>query len=167
YRNEPSVFSIDDDSSDENGAILFGISKGKEELLLALQAEFIDHYQCHELREDKLMIPSHIAITRTHLHVLRDVDGKGDFSAHFQPGYVTTEARHALSSVLRVTSKKKVPELLTFKFGYEINGSSKVTAVHKFLVPKAGECAKAVKTAIFALRPLSDSESTEISFPTS
>ncbi|PIO70744.1 hypothetical protein TELCIR_07387 [Teladorsagia circumcincta] len=84
-----------------------------------------------------------------------------------QAGYVTTEARHALSSILRVTSKKKVPELLTFKFGYEISGVSKITAVHRFLVPKAGECAKAVKTAIFALRPLSDSESTEISFPTS
>ncbi|KHJ97112.1 hypothetical protein OESDEN_02914 [Oesophagostomum dentatum] len=156
YRNEPSVFSIDDDSSDESGSALFSKESRKEELLLADQAEFIEHFQCHELGEDKLMIPSHIAITRTHMHILRDVDGK--------PGYVTTEARHALSSVLRVTSKKKVPELLTFKFGYEINGESKITSVHKFLVPKAGECAKAVKTAIFALRPMSDSESTEISF---
>ncbi|VDK57291.1 unnamed protein product [Cylicostephanus goldi] len=104
------------------------------------------------------MIPSHIAITRTHMHILRDVDKK--------PGVVTTEARHPLSSVLRVTSKKKVPELLTFKFGYEVNGVSKITSVHRFLVPKAGECAKAVKTAIFALRPLSDSESTEVGFAT-
>ncbi|KAK6766211.1 hypothetical protein RB195_025860 [Necator americanus] len=159
YRNERSVFSIDDDSSDESGGALFNKANGKEELLLADQAEFIERFQCHELGDGKLMIPSHIAITRTHMHVLRDVDGK--------PGFVTTEARHALSSVLRVTSKKKVPELLTFKFGYEINGNSKITAVHKFLVPKAGECAKAVKTAIFALRPLSDSESTEINFATS
>nr|CDJ95921.1 TBC1 domain family member 23 [Haemonchus contortus] len=153
YRNEPSVFSIDDDSSDESGGTLFSKSTGKEELLLTEQAEFIEHFQCHELADNKMMIPSHIAITRTHMHVLRDVEGK--------PGYVTTEARHALSSILRVTSKKKVPELLTFKFGYEISGVSKITAVHRFLVPKAGECAKAVKTAIFALRPLSDSESAE------
>ncbi|WKY15899.1 hypothetical protein Q1695_000964 [Nippostrongylus brasiliensis] len=156
YRDEPSVFSIEDDSSDEGSGKLINKSGKKEELRLEDQAEFIERFQCHELGENKVMIPAHIAITRTQLHVLRDVESK--------PGYVTTEARHALSSILRVTSKKKVPELLTFRFGYEINGVSRVTAVHKFLVPKAGECAKAVKTAIFALRPLSDSESTEISF---
>lgn len=159
YRNEPSVFSIDDDSSDEGGGPMFNKSGGKEELLLAEQAEFIEHFQCHELGENRIMIPSHIAITRTHMHVLREIESK--------PGFVVTEARHALSSILRVTSKKKVPELLTFKFGYEISGVSKITAVHRFLVPKAGECAKAVKTAIFALRPLSESESTESSIPAS
>ncbi|VDO31741.1 unnamed protein product [Haemonchus placei] len=95
------------------------------QLLLTEQAEFIEHFQCHELADNKMMIPSHIAITRTHMHVLRDVEGK--------PGYVTTEARHALSSILRVTSKKKVPELLTFKFGYEISGVSKITAVHRLV----------------------------------
>lgn len=147
YRNEPSVFSIDDDSSDEGGGGLNNRSVRQEELLLSEQAEFIEHFRCHELGQNKEMIPSYIAITRTHIHVLRDVEGK--------PDYVTTETRHALSSILRVTSKKKVPELLTFNFGYEISGGSKVTAVYRFLVPKAGECAKAVKTAIFALRPLS------------
>uniref|UniRef100_A0A158QZR6 TBC1 domain family member 23 (inferred by orthology to a human protein) n=1 Tax=Nippostrongylus brasiliensis TaxID=27835 RepID=A0A158QZR6_NIPBR len=123
YRDEPSVFSIEDDSSDEGSGKLINKSGKKEELRLEDQAEFIERFQCHELGENKVMIPAHIAITRTQLHVLRDVESK--------PGYVTTEARHALSSILRVTSKKKVPELLTFRFGYEINGVSRVTAVHK------------------------------------
>ncbi|KAJ1364617.1 hypothetical protein KIN20_024741 [Parelaphostrongylus tenuis] len=158
YRNERSVFSIEDGSSDEDDGAISNKSGGKEELLITEQAEFIERYPCHEVNENKEMIPSHIAITRTHMHVLRDVPGK--------PGYVTTEARHALPSVLRVTSRRKVPELLTFKFGYEICGVPKITAVHRFLVPKAGECAKSVKMAIFALRPLSDSETTEIGITT-
>uniref|UniRef100_A0A0K0D2X0 Rab-GAP TBC domain-containing protein n=1 Tax=Angiostrongylus cantonensis TaxID=6313 RepID=A0A0K0D2X0_ANGCA len=118
------------------------------------QAEFIERFPCHELNENKDMIPSHIAITPQQFIIV------------FPPGYVTTEARHALPSVLRVTCRKKVPELLTFKFGYEIYGVPKITAVHRFLVPKAGECAKSVKTAIFALRPLSDWEATEVNCAT-
>ncbi|VDM59848.1 unnamed protein product [Angiostrongylus costaricensis] len=118
---------------------------------LISRTEFIERFPCYELNENKDMIPSHIAITRTHMHILRDV---------------LDEARHALPSVLRVTCRKKVPELLTFKFGYEVYGVPKITAVHRFLIPKAGECAKSVKTAIFALRPLSDSEPTEVNFAT-
>lgn len=68
-------------------------------------------------------INGHIALTRTHIYVLHDVAGK--------KGYVTTEARHALSTVVAVTSRKSIPELLTFKFGYEMNGGSKITALHK------------------------------------
>lgn len=148
YRNEPSVFSIDDGSSDEETANIFNKPADREELLLSDQAEFIDKFSCHEVADDRNMYKAYIALTRTHLHVLREVPNK--------PGYVTTEARHPLSSVVRVTSKKKVPELLTFKFGYEIGGETKVTGAHRFLVPMAGECAKAVKTAIFTLRPLTD-----------
>lgn len=46
------------------------------QLLLAEQAEFIEHFQCHELGENRIMIPSHIAITRTHMHVLREIESK-------------------------------------------------------------------------------------------
>lgn len=55
---------------------------------------------------------------------------------------------------MRVTSKKKIPEYLTFKFGYELpTGEAHITKIHGFILPKAGECAKAIKTAIIALKP--------------
>lgn len=64
--------------------------------------------------------------------------------------------RHSLSSVMRVTSKKKIPEFLTFKFGYELpTGEAHINRVHCFIIPKAGDCAKAIKTAIVALKPSS------------
>ncbi|ULT84521.1 hypothetical protein L3Y34_013292 [Caenorhabditis briggsae] len=143
YRQQ-SVFTIDENSDEEltpGGAAVD--ENPKEEILLS--KEFTETFECQEVFRDG-SINGHIALTRTHIYVLHDVPGK--------KGYVTTEARHALSTVIAVTSRRSVPEMLTFKLGYEMNGSSKITAVHKLYVPKAGECAKAVKLAIYALRPL-------------
>ncbi|CAB01744.2 TBC1 domain family member 23 [Caenorhabditis elegans] len=144
YRQQ-SVFTIDENSDDEMAAGAAVDENPKEEILLS--KEFTETFECQEVFRDG-SINGHIALTRTHIYVLHDVPGK--------QGYVTTEARHALSTVVAVTSRRSVPEMLTFKLGYEMNGSSKITAVHKLYVPKAGECAKAVKLAIYALRPLPD-----------
>ncbi|CAI2358223.1 unnamed protein product [Caenorhabditis sp. 36 PRJEB53466] len=140
-----SVFTIDENSDEEFTTGAAVDENPKEEILLS--KEFTETFECNELFRDG-SISGHIALTRTHIYVLHDVQGK--------KGYVTTEARHALSTVVAVTSRRSVPEVLTFKFGYEMNGTSKVTAVHKLYVPKAGECAKAVKLAIYALRPLQE-----------
>jgi hypothetical protein len=51
-----------------------------------------------------------------------------------------------------MTSKKRLPELLTIRYGYELaSGEHKTTAVQRFLIPKAGDAAKAIKTAIYAM----------------
>lgn len=144
YRQQ-SVFTIDENSDEELTTGAAVDVNPKEEILLS--KEFTEIFECQEVFRDG-SINGHIALTRTHIYVLHDVPGKA--------GYVTTEARHALSTVVAVTSRRSVPEMLTFKLGYEMNGSSKITAVHKLYVPKAGECAKAVKLAIYALRPLPD-----------
>lgn len=144
YRQQ-SVFTIDENSDEEVTTGAAVDVNPKEEILLS--KEFTETFECQEIFRDG-SINGHIALTRTHIYVLHDVPGK--------QGYVTTEARHALSTVVAVTSRRSVPEMLTFKLGYEMNGSSKITAVHKLYVAKAGECAKAVKLAIYALRPLPD-----------
>ncbi|CAL2051548.1 unnamed protein product [Caenorhabditis brenneri] len=144
YRQQ-SVFTIDENSDEELSTGAAADVNPKEEILLS--KEFTETFECQEVFRDG-SINGHIALTRTHIYVLHDVPGK--------QGYVTTEARHALSTVVAVTSRRSVPEMLTFKLGYEMNGTSKITAVHKLYVPKAGECAKAVKLAIYALRPLPD-----------
>uniref|UniRef100_A0A8R1DP13 Rhodanese domain-containing protein n=1 Tax=Caenorhabditis japonica TaxID=281687 RepID=A0A8R1DP13_CAEJA len=140
YRQQ-SVFTIDEHSDDDSESAAVDENL-KEEILLS--KEFTETFECKEIFRDQ-NINGHIALTRTHLYVLHDVLDK--------KGYVTTKARHALSTIVAVTSRKSVPELLTFKLGYEMNGLAKITAVHKLYVPKAGECAKAVKLAIYALRP--------------
>ncbi|CAD6190600.1 unnamed protein product [Caenorhabditis auriculariae] len=144
YRQQ-SVFTLDDGSDGDSEFSNVKDEKPKQEILLS--AEFTETFECQEVFREET-VGAHLALTRTHIHVLHDVPGK--------KGYVTTEARHALSTVMSVTSRKTLPELLTFKFGYEHNGEPNISAVHRFIIPKAGECAKAVKTAIFALRPISD-----------
>lgn len=88
--------------------------------------------------------PCHLTITRTHLHVFHDcADHKG---------YVIAYLRRPLASVHRITSKKRMPELLSIKYGYDLGADQqKITGVDKFVLPKAGDCAKAIKTAILAL----------------
>lgn len=46
------------------------------QLKLADQAEYIDKFSCHEIAMDKNMYKAVIALTRTHLHVLREVPNK-------------------------------------------------------------------------------------------
>ncbi len=86
-----------------------------------------------------------LAISRTHLFVLRLVVDEEDWA--------TVQSRRPLSNIHKITSKKRIPELLTFKYGYEVvPGQQKTTGSDRFLIPKAGECAKALKYAIVGLQ---------------
>ena len=109
------------------------------------QADITAHFEGHQLEAGKqYMHPCHLALTRTHLHVLHECPN--------EKGMAFVHLRRPLANVHKMTSKKRLPELLTIKYGYELTpGQHKVTGVDKFLVPKAGDCAKALKAAIFAL----------------
>jgi len=87
-------------------------------------------------------------LTRTHLFVLRLCAGAGAGEA----GWAHVKSRRQLSSVLRITSRRQHPELLTFRYGFELApGQERVTASERFFVHKAGDCAKAVKLCIVDL----------------
>ncbi len=62
-------------------------------------------------------------------------------------------AKRALVTIFKITSKKKLPELLTIKYGYELSyGEYKVTRTDRLLAPKAGDLAKAIKSGVVAMR---------------
>jgi hypothetical protein len=45
-----------------------------------------------------------------------------------------------------------MPELLSIRYGYDVTADQhKITGVDKFVLQKAGDCAKAIKLAIVAL----------------
>lgn len=62
--------------------------------------------------------------------------------------------KRQLELVTKITSKKKVPELLTFR--YATPGNSDKIVAERFFIPKAGDAAKLVKSAIFELKKDSD-----------
>jgi len=84
---------------------------------------------------------SHLLITDTHLFVLREIQNRKGM-AHIQ-------ARRALGSIVKITSKKRHPELITFKYGCtEDDNSITVTDLERFVIPKAGEATKMIKQQI-------------------
>lgn len=50
-------------------------------------------------------------------------------------GFAYIQSRQALSSVVKITSKKKHPELITFKFGSNNSAGVEISAVERYSAP--------------------------------
>lgn len=66
---------------------------------------------------------SHLLITATHMYCLREIAARR--------GFAYIQSRQALNSVVKITSKKKHPELITFKFGSNSSAGGEITAVER------------------------------------
>lgn len=153
YKNTQSVFSINDDSdlSDDEGfngnlvASTSAVEKVGEhrnkEVKLLFQLKWSDicrrsdvfkHFEGHEVFQDKSYLKCYLLITSTDLYIYHAISND-------DPGCIRLHVQHPLPTILRVTSKRRVPEFLTFKFGHELpSGESKITRVHCFLLEKSG-----------------------------
>uniref|UniRef100_A0A3Q2PD79 TBC1 domain family member 23 n=1 Tax=Fundulus heteroclitus TaxID=8078 RepID=A0A3Q2PD79_FUNHE len=83
---------------------------------------------------------SHLLITATHMYCLREIASR--------KGFAYIQSRQALSSVVKITSKKKHPELITFKFGTNNSAGVEISAVERYLIPNAGDATKVIKQQI-------------------
>ena len=84
---------------------------------------------------------SHLLVTDSHLFVLREIPN--------QKNMAWIQARRALGSIVKITSKKRHPELITFKYGSNDEDSGlRITDMDRFLIPKAGEATKVIKLQI-------------------
>lgn len=117
YRGIANVFSIEDDEEDSRGSDeLIEILDPNRELLNNLvklkpflkSEGVLGYYQCSEVMANGENYVGFVLVTDTHLYFVRELDSvKGE----------VTVAR-LLSSVIKITSKKKHPELITFKYGH-------------------------------------------------
>ncbi len=93
---------------------------------------------------------SHLLITDSHLYVLREIPHRKDMA--------WIHARRALGSIVKITSKKRHPELITFKYGSNDEDEGlMITNMDRFLIPKAGEATKAIKIQIMKVLDALDS----------
>ncbi len=67
---------------------------------------------------------SHLLITATHMYCLREIAAR--------KGFAYIQSRQALNSVVKITSKKKHPELITFKFGSNNAAGVEIVAVERY-----------------------------------
>ena len=59
------------------------------------------------------------------------------------------QSRRALGSVVKITSKKRHPEVITLKYGTNSDASGLViTDQDRLVIPRAGEATKVIKTQI-------------------
>ncbi|KAM5182083.1 TBC1 domain family member 23 isoform 2-T2 [Mantella aurantiaca] len=146
YRGVKPVFSIGDEEEYDTDEIdSSSISDDDRKEVVNIQTwinkpDIKHHFTCHEVKENGHMFPSHLLVTATHMYCLREIQSR--------KGFAYIQSRQALSSVVKITSKKKHPELITFKYGNSSSTGVEILAVERYLIPNAGDATKAIKQQI-------------------
>ncbi|KAA0199528.1 hypothetical protein HAZT_HAZT007197 [Hyalella azteca] len=138
YRGAGDIFTIgeDDAAAKTRGTV--------ERVLLSdllKKPSTITSFACHQVRENGYMIPSHLVLTQHGVLLVRCIEGKSK--------YGDIVASRSLSSIMKITSKKKHPDLITFKYGTtRADGEAVITDMDRFLIPNASRATHAVKELI-------------------
>ncbi|XP_055364328.1 TBC1 domain family member 23 isoform X2 [Betta splendens] len=146
YRGVKPVFSIGDEEeydTDEIDSSSMSDDDRKEIVNIQTWVNKPDvkhHIPCNEVKETGHMFPSHLLVTATHMYCLREIASR--------KGFAYIQSRQALNSVVKITSKKKHPELITFKFGSNNSTGVEISAVERYLIPNAGDATKVIKQQI-------------------
>ncbi|KAF8774170.1 TBC1 domain family member 23-like isoform X1 [Argiope bruennichi] len=145
YRGMAPVFSIGDDEdpdryteSDEDSSF--------EEVNIQTWLKkpgVIGTFVCEEIRDIQLRYPGHLIVTETHLYILRTNRQK--------KGYAHIVAAHPLTSIVKITSKRKCPEWITFAYGHIEDDGIVVQSRDHLFIPKAGDATSLIKYRIYAM----------------
>ncbi|XP_013415519.1 TBC1 domain family member 23 [Lingula anatina] len=150
YRNMANVFTIDDDDDDELPNTADSDDDRKETVHIDTwrgRSDVLHAFKCNQVIDSGHMFESHLLITESHMYVLRDIPNK--------KGMALIMHRRPLATILKITSKKKLPELISFKYG--TNGEEmKITDVDRFLIQEAGEATKVIKRQIMKVLDMLD-----------
>ncbi|XP_037052214.1 TBC1 domain family member 23 [Bradysia coprophila] len=134
YRNVAPVFSIDEENDEHVGndeASQQAEENAKEVVTIQTylqHADVIASFKCQEVHMNGYMYESHLIVTKTHLVVLRDLDKKGS---------AQVIVRRPLSSIVKITAKKRHRDLITFKYGVPDDDQLLITDMDRFLIPNA------------------------------
>ncbi|XP_015266238.1 PREDICTED: TBC1 domain family member 23 isoform X2 [Gekko japonicus] len=146
YRGVKPVFSIGDEEEYDTDEIdSSSMSDDDRKEIVNIQTwinkpDIKHHFPCNEVKENGYMFPSHLLVTATHMYCLREIPSR--------KGLAYIQSRQALNSVVKITSKKKHPELITFKYGNSTTTGIEILAVERYLIPNAGDATKAIKQQI-------------------
>lgn len=65
-----------------------------------------------------------------------------------RPGWAHIQSRPHLSSIVKITSKRKHPDLITFKYGTSDGEDFKISGSQRFLIPNSKQVMKKIKEKI-------------------
>ena len=87
--------------------------------------------------------PSHLLLTAESLVVLRELSDRA--------GWARVKHRHQLTSILKITSKKKNPDIITFKFGTGTGEDAVITHQLRFRIPNTKKATAAIKSHVLKI----------------
>ncbi|XP_038214862.1 TBC1 domain family member 23-like [Zerene cesonia] len=146
YRNVPPVFSINDEEEDDYSDMRRdAVSSEMMDEVIDVQSflknpNVIDSFQCQEVLYNGHMYDSYLVITETHLIILREIPNK--------KGQAKVLSRRLLSTIVKITAKKRHPELITFKYGVPDGDNLLIKDMDRFLIPNASLATKVVSNQI-------------------
>uniref|UniRef100_A0A3Q1ILH6 TBC1 domain family member 23 n=1 Tax=Anabas testudineus TaxID=64144 RepID=A0A3Q1ILH6_ANATE len=144
YRGVKPVFSIGDEEEYDTDEIdSSSMSDDDRKEIVNIQTwinkpDVKHHIPCNEVKETGHMFPSKSGLLTLTLIVC----------IASRKGFAYIQSRQALNSVVKITSKKKHPELITFKFGSNNSAGVEISAVERYLIPNAGDATKVIKQQI-------------------
>ena len=102
YRGTGDVFSIGDEETSRIVNLTDVLSR----------PDTVTAFACHQVRENGYLFPCQLVLTEASVLLIRLADG--------EPSSKTGEVvvKRSLASIMKITSKKKRPDLITFKYGY-------------------------------------------------
>ncbi|XP_047119746.1 TBC1 domain family member 23 [Schistocerca piceifrons] len=153
YRNVAPVFCIDDEQDGEGTAEVYSEDVEEQDVVSIStwlkKPEVIESFKCHEVKVNGYMYESHLLVTDSHIYVLRDIPER--------KGLAHIAVRRPLSAIVKITSKKKHPEVITFKYGVPEGDGLIISDMDKFYIPNASEATKLISHQI--LKHLKSKES--------
>nr|XP_020018910.1 TBC1 domain family member 23 isoform X3 [Castor canadensis] len=132
--------SVDGESS--NGSNDRGMKSLVNKMTVALKTKSVNVREkvISFIENTSTPVDRHLLVTATHMYCLREILSR--------KGLAYIQSRQALNSVVKITSKKKHPELITFKYGNSSASGIEILAIERYLIPNAGDATRAIKQQI-------------------
>ncbi|XP_076227532.1 TBC1 domain family member 23 isoform X2 [Nomia melanderi] len=137
------VFSIDDDQ--ESDMVMTNHESEEPVEVVSIQQwmkdpKLLHSFKCQEVKVNRDLCDSILLVTDTHLIVLREIpERKG--AAH-------VIVKRPLTSIVKITSRKRNSDLITFKYGTTQYNDTVISDMDKFLIPYATEATKLITEQI-------------------
>ncbi|XP_034195481.1 TBC1 domain family member 23 [Osmia lignaria lignaria] len=142
-RKTGPVFSIDDDQELD---MTMTNNESEEPIeVVSIQQwmkdpKLLHSFKCEEVKVNGDLCDSILLVTDTHLIVLREIQER--------KGAAHVIVKRPLTSIVKITSRKKYSDLITFKYGTTQYNDTVISDMDKFLIPNASEATKLITQQI-------------------
>lgn len=155
YRAAGTVFTIDgsptvpdaffggDEDEDDSQFETVSLSEWRT------RPDLIASFDCTEIKMNGQTYESELFVSESHVYVVRKGSrGKGELVV-----------KKPLSAIAKITSKKRTPEIITFKYGSSHGDSIVINDMDRFVIPRAGEATSLISELIVKLLEKKEAES--------